>query len=161
MREIKFRAWREDDRTMYDDVTFDKVEVSWFNPTAKQDPDDPEPGCRVLIGDREENSLLPHVILMQFTGLKDKNGKEIYEGDIIQGGIVYYTHKGDVGIVRFGKFDADSSGDEYPRTSCVGWYYEIIKSDYTIDYDGNFPGEDIEVIGNIYENSDLLKTSIP
>ena len=137
MREIKFRAWREDDRIMYDDVTFDKVEVSWFNPIAKQDPDDLEPGCWVIIGDREENSLLPHVILMQYTGLRDKNGKEIYEGDIVQ---TYFTEKikGGKAVVKYiERSFCMSQNQDDTEMDCV-WFNLC------------------EVIGNIYENPELL-----
>ena len=81
MREIKFRAWVEESKKMHDDVWFDCLEVEWFDQEAQDE--DGNPGCSVLVGDRERGGLLPYAEIMQFTGLHDKNGKEIYEGDIV------------------------------------------------------------------------------
>jgi uncharacterized phage protein (TIGR01671 family) len=82
------------------------------------------------------------IVMMQYTGLKDKNGKEIYEGDIVR----YIRKEGKE--VKFG--NCFINANEY---SCWGFYLsdgdcdEII-TDYPRDY---------EVIGNIYENPELLK----
>ncbi|XKK18098.1 YopX family protein [Bacillus sp. CB102A.1] len=75
--------------------------------------------------------------VMQYTGLKDKNGKEIYEGDILEfsGNVVA------LGIVKynenFATFQACNGNS--------GWLF------------GNESGTNIEILGNIYENPELVK----
>lgn len=73
-----------------------------------------------------------NIILMQFTGLKDKNGKEIYEGDI------YINRNKNTHIVKYNDFEGECG------SICKGYEFE---SGY-IEY--------IEVIGNIYENPEMI-----
>ena len=95
----------------------------------------------------------------RFTGLKDKNGLEIYENDVVKGGVYYNSWENDIGIVKFGEFESDNSGDEYGHTTCYGWFVHPIKGiimqrpEYT---DRKFAPEALEVIGNIYSNPELL-----
>lgn len=69
----------------------------------------------------------------QFTGLYDKNGKEIYEGDIVKS--IFTTY-----IVKWNKEDAYFSIEEDDTPHLLADYVD-----------------DIEVIGNIYDNQELLK----
>ena len=114
MREIKFRAW--DGQKMYllhlDDWTFNNALLCHRN---------------APLGD-----------VMQFTGIKDNSGVEIYEGDII-------THIG-----RNGCKPHQIIWDSTKAAFC---------GSYGMNYplqEGEFYGLGIEVIGNIYENPELL-----
>jgi len=117
MREIKFRAWNIVDEKMRVVLKIDfDIKLVWLDKYVK--------------GERRPYWLeFKDVELMQYTGLKDKNGKEIYEGDIAR--------------TPFG------IGQVFDRLGC--WFVELQKEL------GYFPPFDIEVIGNVYENPDLIK----
>lgn len=86
--------------------------------------------------------------VMQFTGLKDKNGKDIYEWDIVQKW--HYNKKKWIAIVEHIDY-IDSKIDGYKGKNVSGFYL--------VNDDWDYPNEefvDIEVIGNIYENPELL-----
>lgn len=80
--------------------------------------------------------------LMQFTGLHDKNGKEIYEGDILS-----ISNGKAVGVVEFqnAQFHLNYIKDEFRNWS---------KSKFLDEYSSSHSQE---VIGNIYENPELLE----
>lgn len=85
----------------------------------------------------------------EFTGLLDKNGKEIYEGDIIRHRYFYNVYKPDFdGEVVFSKSSFRIKfKSEYDKSGFMYW-------DLCFD---DFANKKIEVIGNIHDNSDLLK----
>ena len=82
-----------------------------------------------------------NVVLMQSTGLHDKDGVEIYEGDIVE---IIYDREPFVGVVVYDLGEADFKATNNRE-----------------DYGNNFQyltvGESIEVIGNIHKNPELLE----
>ena len=109
-----------------------------------------------------------NIDLMQYTGLKDKKGVEIYEGDVLRGNYMAYTTFD--AVVKFGEYDQDGSGAEYRPSKCIGFYAEAILIDKEDDWGirivpdymttaSLLDFEGIEVIGNIYEDPDLLEES--
>lgn len=130
MREIKFRAW---------DITNGKIiyfEEKIFNKKPYTEASS--------FSQYESHPIYHELILMQSTGLKDKNGKEIYEGDIVKFGdnkIYENTHA---------KVEFSSRRAQYIYFFIDGKY----KYECTDMYD---EGRSYEVVGNIYENTELLK----
>lgn len=119
MRELKFRVWSEEDGEYRTDCDVFRL----FHGKT---------GCPATIyndeGDRFD--------IEQYTGLKDKNGKEIYEGDIVD-----YNDDGEcVGVV---KYDAP---EFYLDADATNWARMFLKG---------APHQ--RVIGNIHENADLLE----
>ncbi len=94
-----------------------------------------EPSKTMFYKDVQDLFIIDGVVFMQFTGLKDKNGKEIYEGDIL------YTpeFKTEEGTIFERKIEIEWNEGEN------GWNFE--RSD----------AKRMKVIGNIYENKDLIK----
>ena len=91
----------------------------------------------------EANELPNYVIWSQFTGLKDKNGKEIYEGDILEAKMKDFIFHS---TIEMGFSPTD--GNEY------GWHWKDGAPIRPVD----MIDERMEIIGNLYENPELLKT---
>lgn len=138
MREYKFRAWNKNTKKMYKigQITLEKG--SWNY----------EPDNREYIG--MSIPYQPSFILMQYTGLKDKNGKEIYEGDIVK----VKLYKGEEEKYFIGK--VEYFGSNFIVDADNNSEYHVYDLDgFGIDYRYNL--EDCEVIGNIYDNPELLE----
>jgi uncharacterized phage protein (TIGR01671 family) len=136
LRPIKFRAWDEEKKRMvygvesaYDTISkiFDGTgkELDWYDDTSF---------CHLS----SFGCFIDHnVPLMQFTGLTDKNGREIYEGDIVRD-----THFSDA----FDIVEWDSSCFEPFFREDTLWFCDITT---------------VEVVGNRWENPELLKKPTP
>ena len=123
MREIKFRAW-----DMEKDKMRTATAINWYDEYIWVDE-------TPMSGDRLPIESTP---LMQYTGLKDKNGKEIYEGDIVK------IKVSEPFVVKFdeklGQYFAERdsrTGKDTLKLSGIGFSRS-------------------EIIGNNYENKELL-----
>jgi uncharacterized phage protein (TIGR01671 family) len=115
MRELKFRAWNHTSEIMFYDVCLDKYGNA-------------SDGVSFLTYDKDKDAV------MQFTGLKDQCGNDIYEGDIIE----YIQHHFNTDMVKI-------------KRKVVEW-----KHDRWSIYETRAGESDIKVIGNIFQQAHLI-----
>ena len=113
MKELKFRAW--DGKKMIDDVI-------------------PASGTSIIELFEYEHQVTEVEVVEQYTGLKDKNGQEIYEGDIVSVRNKNRKNEYDIGVVEFGK--------------------AAFRCPFLL---GKYHSGQVEVVGNVHENPDLLE----
>jgi uncharacterized phage protein (TIGR01671 family) len=133
MREIKFRAWsKSEPKEMF------RVIMIAF-PVGEK---------RLIISGRGGSTDTSDCILMQYIGLKDKNGKEIFDGDILN-----VQNQGEYREQEplEGKCEVKFNDGAF---RAFGFYNMLLGEKVCTGSEGNW---NMEVIGNIYENPELLE----
>lgn len=133
----RYRAWDKIHKTMYEvddimSIDFGKSEIS----------------VKTLFFERTNYYKFDDIVLMQSTGLKDKNGKEIFEGDVVTDG---HT-TGDIkNHATYGFYMVDDNGIErwFSDTAAIEDFEEDVKT----------ASEILEIIGNIHTNPELVEVS--
>lgn len=141
MRTIKFRAWDSkrnlllriglidiSSNTIYNAKSEDGYEFSYVDKESKR-----------YFEDKENWGVYQDLIIMQYTGVTDKNGKEIFEGDILK---CFNGGQDKVGTLVHVCYDDTYTG-----------YYPFNRDEVGFNTNSN----SIEVIGNIHEHKNLLK----
>lgn len=134
MRDIKFRAWSlEQEAMIY------PSETGWFEKAYR--------GSHVALQSVRLDTVIssPYLEPMQYTGLKDNYGKDIYEGDIL----AFEDEKEFKWLVKYDYDSFIAKGGEHNQEEGLIEFY-----------DWNRNRLDVVVLGNIYENSNLLKEEI-
>ena len=151
-KDIKFRAWDELRKIMYSSKC---INLLLHFDGKLQSTDDK--------GNILGTINTPEMIIMQYTGLKDKNGKEIYEGDILKVKTSWYNSNKDNAKDRF---NSCIRGETFWSVEHKIFNNFIGFRVYGIDRRFNKPLNpnmiincDAEVIGNIYENPELLEVA--
>ena len=113
--------------------------------------------------DLECEMLIDKNTICAYTGLHDKNGKRIWENDIL----MCHGNPDDLAKVAFGEFDVIDIAREEAVDSAIGWHYEVIPTDalskcapfcYPMPLtDFHIKENKMEVIGNIFDNPELLE----
>lgn len=147
-RKIKFRAWDKACKTMIDDYAeiggYGELYAKKFHPSSYSD------------------KSVPNLILLQYTGLKDKNGKDIYEGDIL-------SFAGN--MTADDTFSFEPNGFIYDEDSIhqVVWNEKLAL--WELDFDEKDPPKykrdtrylmtagHCKIIGNIHQNPELLEAT--
>jgi uncharacterized phage protein (TIGR01671 family) len=144
MREIKFRVWNKNLLHMYYPEDNDIEPNLW---SLERD----------VNGGRLNSGKEGIDILMQYTGLHDKNGKEIYEGDILKGTSYLYGYEL-IDNKQFDYFGYVEWGEQCDVGLCWllsdkdgSWELKQTVHRNAIDYCTG------EIIGNIYENPELAR----
>ena len=134
MRELKFRIWVNDEERYYDETDEESYQIIPNGQVTYTSEAYEEDGAFYT----DTTNATDNVVVEQYTGLKDRYGEPIYEGDIIKYAWTRCNY-----IVAYRKYDASFVLENDDREEIILFQYNR-QNDY-------------EVIGTIHENPELLE----
>ena len=138
VKNLKFRAWDYDTNKM---IFFNGI----FNKHVYTETS--------TFSQYESIPKYHHLDIMQYTGLNDKNGREIYEGDFIK----HTSLHDQLGVINFGTHEV-MSHDYGCNGRAHGWHLQYEdRTTYALNNPFNTTSRNIEIVGNIYENPELIE----
>ena len=159
IREVIFRGKRADNGEW---VEGDLLQIKYYNKPIVE--------CKIMPQTPVSSAypVLPETV-GQYTGLTDRNGKRIFEGDIVR-----YNTFDDFdcqSVVKFGEYNQDGSAGEYSASKCIGFYVDVDNftcpdwCEYGSNCFSNYLKQQnilevaqyCEIIGNINDNPELLR----
>ena len=159
MREILFRGKRTDCDAW---VEGDLLQIKYYNKPIIE--------CKIMPQAPVSSAypVIPETV-GQYTGLTDKNGKRIFEGDIVR-----YNTYDDFdcqSVAKFGEYNQDGSAGEYSASKCIGFYVDVDNftcpdlCEYGSNCFSNYLKQQnilevaqyCEIIGNIHDNPELME----
>ena len=159
IREVIFRGKRVDNGEW---VEGDLLQIKYYNKPIVE--------CKIMPQTPVSSAypVIPETV-GQFTGLTDKNGVKIFEGDIVR-----YNTYDDFdcqSVVKFGEYNQDGSAGEYSASKCIGFYVDVDNftcpdwCEYGSNCFSNYLKQQnilevaqyCEIIGNIHDNPELLE----
>jgi len=158
MREIKFRAWDEGKKVMHYDFQFftsGEAGNDWICFSSDKEARNTGDPRGIIFNNPYFRQQLK---IMQFTGLRDRNGKEIYEGDVVKQNACYSESSNTdfsydmtyIGVVRV----EASKGAVLTNITCTD---NIDSGIFKVKHRKGIAGYRAEVIGNIHETPELLE----
>jgi uncharacterized phage protein (TIGR01671 family) len=139
MRPIKFRVW--DGLNLHHITPEEELQIVFG---AEQQTWSVWSPYEMVIDSSDKDA-----VLMQYTDLTDRTGKEIYEGDVVE--------FNDFDSLRTGGHTDDNIIQGNVCFSCGAWIVKSQKGHYDL-YSATINDEELEIIGNIYEDSHLLES---
>ena len=154
-REIEFRGKRVDNNEfIFGSLIVDKISDKYYISISVEESENVgEEGCLRVVSCEVDKDTVG-----QYTGLRDKNKKEIYEGDIIKfTNNIDEIYNEEIGVCLFEQDECNFvlqrkiiNAENYPVPMTISTIYLISNGTYSKDCK-------YKIIGNIYENSELLE----